>query len=293
MVPSYPVDAWTPPPVRLGGERQPFPASAAQDRLLQETIPSQTDLIPGEARRWRPSARSIGIALGVSALIAGGVMLYRMGPPVTTFRPFSGREAPRAAAEKIPDVHPTTRQKPARVAPTATESQSRTAVPTTGAGQSDVLTVVATPAGSASQGQAGARPTAQSSGALATAQRPPGVAAVTGASGEPGSAVAYIASSHVYSADDADVIPPETINPQKLGNLKTGSIKPDDKVTIEILVNVDGSVESAWGRTTPRNIGESLLLATSLHAVKSWVFRPALKGGVPVAYRKLITFEGY
>ena len=290
MVPSYPVDAWTPPPVRLGGERQPFPAS--ENRFLQETIPSQTDPIPGEPRRWRPSARSIGIVLGMSALIAGGVMLYRMGPPVTTFKPFSVRESPPAAAEKIPDVHPTTLQKPARVAPTA-ESQSRVGVPTTGAGQSDVLTVVATPAGSASQAQAGGRPSAQSSGALATAQRPPGGAAVTGASGAPGSAVAYIASSHVYSADDADVIPPETINPQKLGNLRTGSIKPDDKVTIEILIKVDGSVEAAWGRTTPRNIGESLLLATSLHAVKSWAFRPALKDGVPVAYRKLITFEGY
>jgi hypothetical protein len=105
--------------------------------------------------------------------------------------------------------------------------------------------------------------------------------------------VAFITSPHVYSAVDADVTPPEPTYPQRLGGLKTGAVKPDDIVTIEVVVNELGVVEAAWGKTAPRTVGESLLLATSLHAVKSWLFRPALKDGSPVPYRKLITFDGY
>jgi hypothetical protein len=288
IVPSYPKGTWTPPAVRFG---EP-PPSTSHNRFLQDATPDRTPLIIRQPRRWWPSVRVVGIVLGLSALAFGGVMLYRMGPPVALINPLSLlQQTPRRPAENIPDVHPTTLA-PAKRAATKTEPTERTTVPTAGSAQSEVLTVVATPAGHAPQSATATR-SSEHSGADASPAPRAGNAAGTGAAREPGSAVAFIASSHVYSAEDVDVIPPETINPQKLGNLRTGAIKPDDKVTIEVLINVEGYVEEARGRTAPRNVGESLLLATSLHAVKSWVFRPALKDGTPVAYRKLITFEGY
>jgi hypothetical protein len=119
----------------------------------------------------------------------------------------------------------------------------------------------------------------------------PRAAGVSPAVQQPGSVIAVVASTAVYSARDTDVTPPEPTLPQQLG-LRTGALSPADVVTLEVVVNQSGVVEAAWARTNPRNVGESLLLATSLHAVKAWRFQPALKNGSPVAYRKVISFEG-
>jgi outer membrane biosynthesis protein TonB len=64
-------------------------------------------------------------------------------------------------------------------------------------------------------------------------------------------------------------------------------------VTIELVINARGRLDSARATTAPRSVGESLLLATGLHAVKSWEFRPALKDGFPVSYRKLMSLGAY
>jgi hypothetical protein len=110
---------------------------------------------------------------------------------------------------------------------------------------------------------------------------------------QPGSVVAFVAPTQIYSASDADVMPPEPTHPQQLTGMRTGAVGPSTTVTIEVIVNPQGFVEAAWALTSPNNVGEALVLATSLHAVKAWVFHPAVKGGTPVAYRKLISFEGF
>lgn len=53
---------------------------------------------------------------------------------------------------------------------------------------------------------------------------------------------------------------------------------------IEVTVSVDGSVESATVVTPSHPTYDALLLA----AARSWTYRPALRGGVPVAYTKRI-----
>jgi TonB family protein len=109
---------------------------------------------------------------------------------------------------------------------------------------------------------------------------------------EPAREVSPAVPSRVYGAADLDVTPPESIGRQKLGGL-VGAIQPGAVVTIEFIVNETGTVESAKATTSPRTLGESLLLATGLHAVKSWQFRPARRNGQAVSYRKSLSFGAY
>jgi hypothetical protein len=100
-------------------------------------------------------------------------------------------------------------------------------------------------------------------------------------------------ASHVYGDADSGVTPPEVIGAIKqLGGI-AGAIEPGTTVTIEFVVNELGLVESAKGVKEPRTVGESLLLATGLHAIKTWRFRPAQKDGEPVSYRKWMSFGAY
>ena len=97
----------------------------------------------------------------------------------------------------------------------------------------------------------------------------------------------------VYSIADLDVTPPEAIEGnKKLGGI-VGAIEPKATVTIEYVVNELGIVEWAKGKTSPRTVGESLLIATGLQVIKSWRFLPAHKNGQAVSYRKLISFGAY
>jgi TonB family protein len=99
------------------------------------------------------------------------------------------------------------------------------------------------------------------------------------------------APAGLYSASDADVTPPEPIRPQWFNVLPAG-VRPDDVVIIDFVVDERGNVESAKIRIEPRSVGESMLLAMSLQALKSWQFRPAVKEGRPVKYRQARSFGG-
>lgn len=106
------------------------------------------------------------------------------------------------------------------------------------------------------------------------------------------SSVADAALARIYSERDPDVTPPEPRRPQRLTALHVAG-RADEVVTIELVINARGRLDSARATTAPRSVGESLLLATGLHAVKSWEFRPALKDGFPVSYRKLMSLGAY
>jgi hypothetical protein len=103
--------------------------------------------------------------------------------------------------------------------------------------------------------------------------------------------VAPAVPASLYSAADADVTPPTPIGHGGFNELP-GSGRPGDRVTIEFIVNERGAVESAKVRGEPRSLGESMLFTMSLHALKTWQFRPALKDGNPVRYRQVRSFEG-
>src|SRR5262249_32258956 len=99
------------------------------------------------------------------------------------------------------------------------------------------------------------------------------------------------ASTGVFSASDADVVPPLAVRSEYLGELPPELLPLNGRVTIEVVVNERGDVEAAKVNSAPRTIGESMRYAMSLHAVKSWQFRPALKDGVPVKYRQTVAIE--
>jgi hypothetical protein len=101
--------------------------------------------------------------------------------------------------------------------------------------------------------------------------------------------IASVAPPRVYSALDQDVVAPVPIYTQQFSALSS-ALNPSDVITIEFIVNESGTVEIARAKNPPRSIGESLLLATGIQAVKSWQFQPALKDGTPVAFRDLVTF---
>jgi TonB family protein len=58
-----------------------------------------------------------------------------------------------------------------------------------------------------------------------------------------------------------------------------------DLGTIEVTIDERGNVEAVKLMNEPQSIGEYLLEATSLSAVKSWRFLPASKDGHAVRYR--------
>jgi hypothetical protein len=92
----------------------------------------------------------------------------------------------------------------------------------------------------------------------------------------------------VYTADDAEVVPPRPVRQQWLRQPPAGP--RDERVTIEILVSDRGTVETVRVTGAPRSVSGSMFLAMSLQAIKSWDFHPALKNGDPVRYRQRMSF---
>lgn len=98
-----------------------------------------------------------------------------------------------------------------------------------------------------------------------------------------------LGSGLTYSVADADVTPPIAITPQLQAMLM--QVSPGirvDVLTIAVIVNEHGTVDSVRAVNLPANLGESVMLTSALSAVKSWRFRPAVKDGAPVRYREIV-----
>jgi TonB family protein len=61
-----------------------------------------------------------------------------------------------------------------------------------------------------------------------------------------------------------------------------------DVLTIAVVVNPNGTVDSVKAVNAPVTLGESVMLTAALSAVKAWHFRPAIKDGAPVKYRQIV-----
>ena len=103
-------------------------------------------------------------------------------------------------------------------------------------------------------------------------QAPPPPVAVAAAAREP----------VIYTQDDKNVIPPETVR-QDLPQFP-GRVTFDRTGVLEILIDTSGAVESA----TMLEGVEALYNRLLLTAAKNWRYRPARLDGNPVKYRKRI-----
>jgi hypothetical protein len=86
----------------------------------------------------------------------------------------------------------------------------------------------------------------------------------------------------IYSQDDKNVLPPETVR-QDIPPYP-GRVLFDRSGIIEVLIDTSGAVESATMLEETEPLYNRLLLA----AAKNWMYRPARLDGAPVKYRKRI-----
>jgi len=96
-----------------------------------------------------------------------------------------------------------------------------------------------------------------------------------------------VVDSTIYNRSNAEVVPPVPVLPQQLGSLPPGA-RREDYCMIEVVLNEQGTVQSARVTDAPAGLGDTLTVTMSLSAVKAWQFLPAVRNGRPVRYRQLI-----
>jgi len=87
----------------------------------------------------------------------------------------------------------------------------------------------------------------------------------------------------IYTVTSPLIEPPIGIRP-KLARQLPPDFDPTRLGRIELIIGVDGLVESAKLLGPPRTVNDGLFLSVA----KAWLFQPALKDGMPVRYRKTI-----
>jgi hypothetical protein len=90
--------------------------------------------------------------------------------------------------------------------------------------------------------------------------------------------------SAIYSPRSEGVASPIALRPQLPRELPP-DVNRSELRLIELVISPLGTVESVRLIGDPRNVHDSMLLS----AAKAWVFRPAVKDGVPVRYRKTVS----
>jgi len=88
----------------------------------------------------------------------------------------------------------------------------------------------------------------------------------------------------IYSPRSEGVSSPIAVRPQLPRELPPDVNRTELRL-IELVISPLGTVESVKLIGDPRNVHDSMLLS----AAKAWVFRPAVKDGVPVRYRKTVS----
>jgi hypothetical protein len=97
-------------------------------------------------------------------------------------------------------------------------------------------------------------------------------------------ATAAVVDDTIYSAQDRDVIPPQT--DEKLPG-PTISAWTTRMNAMEVIVSQTGAVERVRMVTPPQRMPDMFVLSRA----KVWMFKPAMKDGRPVRYRLLLTWE--
>jgi hypothetical protein len=100
---------------------------------------------------------------------------------------------------------------------------------------------------------------------------------------EPATAADLPLDSIIYTSAAGDVAPPVDVRP-RLPRQLPQDVDIEKLSRIELIVGRDGSVESARLLGDRADVQGGMFLS----AAKSWVYRPAMKDGVAVRFRKLI-----
>ena len=88
----------------------------------------------------------------------------------------------------------------------------------------------------------------------------------------------------IYSAQDRDVIPPQTSEPLPSPTFSEWTTRTN---SMEVIVSETGNVERVRMLTPPQRMPDVLELSRA----KVWKFTPAMKNGRPVRYRLLLKWE--
>lgn len=92
------------------------------------------------------------------------------------------------------------------------------------------------------------------------------------------------AAGRIYTAEDAGIIAPTAVR-QSFAAL-SGVFAPRPG-TVEIVIDEGGAVQAATMQVTVNPVYDRLALATA----RTWRYRPALFGGVPVRFRKVVVLD--
>lgn len=124
-----------------------------------------------------------------------------------------------------------------------------------------------------------------------------GLASGDGASARAGAATSsapleFVTVGPTYDASDVDVTTPVLLSP--LVPRPIAQPRPDAPPGfVRILVNEDGSVESARATVDPKTMGEAIIITNALSMAKTWRFQPATKNGRPVRYSLMISLSRF
>jgi hypothetical protein len=91
------------------------------------------------------------------------------------------------------------------------------------------------------------------------------------------------ADTSLYSAADPEVVPPVGVRPQ-LPAVLPADVRKDQLGRIELTILPDGTVGAVKLLSARRSVPEAMLLS----AAKAWTFKPAMRQGRPVAYKKVV-----
>jgi len=97
-------------------------------------------------------------------------------------------------------------------------------------------------------------------------------------------ATAAVVDDAIYSAQDRDVIPPQTEEQLPGPTISAWSTRTN---AMEVIVSQTGAVERVRLITPPQRMPDMFALSRA----KVWMFKPAMKDGRPVRYRLLLTWE--
>jgi hypothetical protein len=110
------------------------------------------------------------------------------------------------------------------------------------------------------------------------------VAAASAPAAAPPSAEATVVDQTIYSAEDRDVVPPQTSEQLPGPTFSAWTTRTN---AMEVIVSETGAVERVRLVNPPQRMPDVLVLSRA----KVWKFKPAMKDGRPVRYRLLLKWE--
>ena len=102
----------------------------------------------------------------------------------------------------------------------------------------------------------------------------------------------FVTVGPTYDASNTDVTTPVLLSPLVPRSL--AQPRPNaPQGFVRILVNENGTVESARATVDPQTMGDAIIITNALSMAKTWRFEPATKDGKPVRYSLMIPLSRF